>query len=91
MKTPGLRNVNLRAKSGLLHSGTGTGATLHSVLATYRQGGTHHENTDPEILPLNMPDYEFEQLLEFVQIGLTDPRAKAELPPFDRPRLGSEQ
>jgi cytochrome c peroxidase len=90
MKTPSLRNVGLRAAGGLLHFGTDSGATLRSVLDVYRQGGTHHEHTDPEILPLNMPDYEFEQLLEFVQNGLTDPRAAAELPPFDRPRLGSE-
>lgn len=91
MKTPSLRNVGLRAAGGLLHFGTGSGATLRSVLDAYRQGGTHHEHTDPEIRPLNMPDYELEQLLEFVQNGLTDPRAFAELPPFDRPRLGSEQ
>ncbi len=90
MKTPSLRNVGLRAAGGLLHFGTGSGATLRSVLDVYRQGGTHHEHTDPEIRPLNMPDYEFEQLLDFVQNGLTDPRVAAELPPFDRPRLGSE-
>ncbi len=90
LKTAGLRNVGLRAAGGLLHFATGSGATLRSVLDVYRQGGIHHENTDPEIHPLNMPDYEFEQLLEFVQNGLTDPRAAAELPPFDRPHLGSE-
>jgi len=91
MKTPSLRNVGLRAAGGLLHFGTGGGATLRSVLDVYRQGGTHHVNTDAEIRPLNMPDYELEQLFDFVQNGLTDPRAAAELPPFDRPRLGSEQ
>lgn len=90
MKTASLRNVGLRAAGGLLHFGTDSGATLRSVLDVYRQGGTHHEHADPEILPLNMPDYEFEQLLDFVQNGLTDPRAAAELPPFDRPHLGSE-
>lgn len=91
MKTPSLRNVGLRAAGGLLHWGADRGATLRSVLDVYRQGGVEHENTDPEILPLNMPDYEFEQLLDFVENGLTDPRARAELAPFDRPRLGSEQ
>jgi cytochrome c peroxidase len=90
MKTATLRNVGLRAAGGLFHFGTGAGATLRSVLDTYRQGGTHFEHIDPDIHPLNMPDFEFEQLLEFVQNGLTDPRAAAELPPFDRPRLGSE-
>jgi cytochrome c peroxidase len=91
MKTAGLRNVGLRAAGGLLHWGADSGATLRSVLDVYRQGGTHHEHIDPEILPMNLPDYEFEQLLDFLQNGLTDPRASAELPPFDRPRLGSEQ
>ncbi|HEY6078482.1 MAG TPA: cytochrome c peroxidase [Polyangiaceae bacterium] len=91
MKTPSLRNVGLRAAGGLLHFATGGGATLRSVLDVYRQGGTHHEHIDPEIRPLNLPDYELEQLFDFVQNGLTDSRAAAELPPFDRPHLGSEQ
>lgn len=90
MKTAGLRNVGLRAAGGLFHFGTGHAATLRSVLDVYRQGGVEHDHTDPDILPMNVPDYEFEQLLEFLQNGLTDPRAAAELPPFDRPRLGSE-
>jgi cytochrome c peroxidase len=91
MKTPSLRNVGLRAPGGLLHFATGTGASLRSVLDVYRQGGLFHDNIDPEIHSLNMPEFEFEQLLEFVQQGLTDPRAAAELPPFDRPRLASEE
>jgi cytochrome c peroxidase len=91
MKTPSLRNVGLRAPSGLLHFATGTGATLRSVLDVYRQGGVFFDNLDPEIHTLNMPEFEFQQLLEFVQNGLTDPRAAAELPPFDRPHLASEE
>jgi cytochrome c peroxidase len=93
MKTPSLRNVGLRAAiaGGLLHYGADNGATVRSVLGIYRQGGVELENIDPEIHTLNLPDFEFEQLLEFVQNGLTDPRAAAELPPFDRPRLRSEQ
>lgn len=90
MKTPSLRNVGLRAAGGLLHFATDAGATLRSVLDVYRQGGIHPEHLDPEILPLNLPEFEFEQLLDFLQNGLTDPRVAAELPPFDRPRLGSE-
>jgi cytochrome c peroxidase len=90
MKTPSLRNVGLRAPGGLLHFATGTGATLRSVLDVYRQGGVFFENIDPDIHTLNMPEFEFEQLLEFLQNGLTDPRVAAELPPFDRPRLASE-
>src|SRR5262249_45291955 len=58
MKTPSLRNVGLRAAGGLLHFGTGSGATLRSVLGVYRQGGIYHENTDAEIHTLNMPDFE---------------------------------
>jgi cytochrome c peroxidase len=91
MKTPSLRNVGLRAPGGLLHHGTGNGATLLSVLSAYREGGVFHENTDPEIEVLNMREYEFLQLLDFVENGLTDPRARDELPPFDRPRLSSER
>jgi len=91
MKTPSLRNVGLRAPGGLLHFATGTGATLRSVLDVYRQGGVFFDNIDPEIHTLNMPEFEFEQLLSFVQDGLTDPRALAELPPFDRPHLASEE
>jgi cytochrome c peroxidase len=91
MKTSGLRNVGLRADGGLLHNGTGNGATLLSVLSAYREGGVFHENTDPEIEVLNLREYEFQQLLEFVQNGLTDPRVRDELPPFDRPRLRSER
>jgi cytochrome c peroxidase len=91
MKTPSLRNAGLRAAGGLLHHGTGSGATLLSVLSAYREGGEFHQNTDPEIRDMNMTEYEFQQLLEFVQNGLTDPRVRDELPPFDRPLLGSER
>jgi cytochrome c peroxidase len=91
MKTPSLRNVGLRAAGGLLHFATGSGATLRSVLSVYRQGGAYHDNIDPDIRPMNLAEFELEQLLDFVQNGLTDPRAAAELPPFDRPRLASEQ
>jgi cytochrome c peroxidase len=91
MKTPSLRNVALRAEGGLLHFGTGSGATLRSVLAVYRQGGIYPEHLDASIHTLNLPDFELEQLLQFLQNGLTDPRARAELPPFERPRLRSEQ
>lgn len=91
MKTPSLRNVGLRAAGGLLHWGAGSGATLGSVMDVYRQGGIHLEHVDPDIHSMNMPDFEFEQLMDFVQNGLDDPRARDELPPFDRPILGSEQ
>jgi cytochrome c peroxidase len=91
MKTPSLRNVALRAQGGLLHFGADSGATLRSVLSVYRQGGIHLENVDADILPMNLPEFEFEQLLLFLENGLTDPRVRAELPPFDRPRLRSEQ
>jgi cytochrome c peroxidase len=91
MKTPSLRNVGLRAAGGLLHHGTESGATLRLVLDVYRQGGAHRENVAPEIYPMNLVEFEFQQLLDFVEHGLTDARAADELPPFDRPLLGSEQ
>jgi cytochrome c peroxidase len=90
MKTPSLRNVGLRAAGGLFHFGTGDGATLRAVLDVYRAGGVDQDNIDDKILPMNLTEFEFEQLLDFVQNGLTDKRARDELSPFDRPRLGSE-
>src|SRR5690606_908609 len=96
MRTPTLRNVALRAAGGLLHTGAGPGVSLETVLATYLTGGLRD---DPEIAevpisesvePLELSPDEVEDLLDFLVRGLTDPRVAAELPPFDRPRLGSE-
>lgn len=96
MRTPTLRNVGLRAAGGLLHTGAGIGGSLESVIDVYVQGGLRD---DPEVSavpitqsvePLDLTEQEVEDLIDFLSNGLTDPRVAAELPPFDRPRLGSE-
>jgi hypothetical protein len=96
MRTPTLRNVGLRVAGGLLHTGTGPGGSLESVLETYVQGGLRE---DPEVAavpitesiePHDLRQEEVDDLLDFLVGGLTDPRVAAELPPFERPRLGSE-
>jgi cytochrome c peroxidase len=96
MRTPTLRNVGLRVAGGLLHTGAGIGSSLESVIETYVQGGLRD---DPEVSavpitesiePLDLSQDEIHDLIDFLAHGLTDPRVAAELPPFDRPRLGSE-
>jgi cytochrome c peroxidase len=95
MRTPTLRNVGLRVAGGLLHSGSGPGASLETVLRLYAEGGRVN---DPEIAPLitadirpfEMSDQQLADLIDFLQNALTDPRVAEELPPFDRPILGSE-
>jgi cytochrome c peroxidase len=96
MRTPTLRNVGLREPFGLLHTGTGLGASLDSIVLTYVAGGLRD---DPEVSlapitesiePLDLSEEEIAALIEFMRFGLTDPRVAAELPPFDRPRLQSE-
>jgi cytochrome c peroxidase len=96
MRTPTLRNVGLREPFGLLHTGAGPGTSLETVVLTYMAGGLRE---DPEIIgvpiaesiePLDLSEQEVADLIEFMRTGLTDPRVAQELPPLDRPRLGSE-
>lgn len=96
IRTPTLRNVGLRVNGGLLHNGAGLGASLESVIDTYVKGGLRD---DPDVLavpitasiqPLNLSEQEVADLIDFLAHSLTDPRVAAELPPFDRPQLGSE-
>lgn len=96
MRTPTLRNVGLRVPGGLLHTGAGIGDSLESVIDVYVKGGLRD---DPEVAavpitqsvePLDLTQSEIDDLIDFLAHGLTDPRVAAELPPFDRPRLGSE-
>jgi cytochrome c peroxidase len=89
VKTSTLRNVGLREPGGLLHFGHGPGATLDAVMAAYNQPPMF-ENTDISIQPLFLTPDEIADMLTFMRDGLTDPRVAAELPPFDRPKLGSE-
>ena len=85
MKTPSLRNVGLREAGGLMHNGTGPGATLGDVLNAYKAGGQVATDRDPLMLQLDLTTAELADLAEFVRNGLTDARVKDEQPPFDRP------
>jgi cytochrome c peroxidase len=96
MRTPTLRNVALRESGGLLHRGAGPGASLERILELYVQGGLRD---DPEIAavpiaaamrPLELSERQIADLLDFIKIGLTDPRVALEQPPFDRPKLSTE-
>ncbi len=90
VRTPGLRNVGLREAGGLLHTGSSHGADLMAVMLAYQAPPNLGENVDPLVTPLTLTTEEIEALIDFMRAGLTDPRAQAELPPFDRPKLGSE-
>ncbi len=85
-RTPGLRNVELRAP----YFHTGSVATLAEVIDFYNRGGDFHENQDPFIQPLGLSDQQQDDLLAFLTTGLLDERVAAELPPFDRPTLYTE-
>ncbi|MBX3181445.1 MAG: hypothetical protein KIT72_13780 [Polyangiaceae bacterium] len=90
VKTPSLRNVGLREAGGLLHTGAGHGADLMAVMLAYQAPPNLTDNVDPLVTPLALTTEEIEAIIDFMRAGLTDPRAQAELPPFDRPKLGSE-
>ncbi len=85
-RTPTLRNAGLRAP--FFH--TGSLATLADVIEFYRRGGDFSENRDALMFALPLTPSDAADLLEFVQVGLTDPRVAQRLPPFDRPTLRSE-
>lgn len=96
MRTPTLRNVGLRAATGLLHRGAGPGASLSDIVDLYDLGGLV-ENPDVTAVPidaamrpLQLTQDEKADLLDFLQHGLEDPRVAAQLPPFDRPLLSTE-
>jgi cytochrome c peroxidase len=92
VKTATIRNVGLREAGGLLHYGYGPGASLETVMASYNSPPVPAlENTDPLIIPLRMSDSDIADVIDFMRNGLLDPRVKGALPPFDRPRLNSEQ
>ena len=89
-KTPGLRNVALRAP--YFHNGSA--ASLTNVMVTYSRGGGNFLPVDPAVAnlagtmgalsPTVIPD-----LVAFMG-SLTDPRVQLGQAPFDRPRLWSE-
>jgi cytochrome c peroxidase len=92
-KTPTLRNVGLRAQFGLTHSGDGPGHDLDTVLSLYKQGGRRASFSTIDVImegPLAINSSDIADLKDFLANGLTDPRVKDELAPFDRPHLSSE-
>lgn len=92
-KVPSLRNAGLR--TSFMHNGQFT--SVAQVVGFYiGGGGPNLQNKDPLLLPLNgpppqgVPPPAANDLINFVQNGLTDPRVAAGLPPFDRPTLRSQ-
>ncbi|GJM23003.1 MAG: hypothetical protein DHS20C15_29180 [Planctomycetota bacterium] len=85
-RTPGLRNVQLRAP--YFHNGSMP--TLADVVDFYDRGGDFPQNQDPLINPLGLTQQQKDALVAFLETALDDPRVPAELPPFDRPTLSSE-
>lgn len=90
-----VRNAGLREAGGLLHDGTGHGATLDALMAAYNTPpsgtGIPFPNTDPRMtIALGLNQTQVTDLVEFVRNGLTDPRVRNETYPFNRPLLASE-
>lgn len=96
MRTPTLRNVGLRAASGLLHNGAGPGESLAKIIDLYDLGGLVDDPEvtstpiDASIFKLAITPGEKTDLLDFLQHSLDDPRVKAQTAPFDRPLLSTE-
>ncbi len=88
-KVPSLRNVGL--KPNFMHNGRLT--TLNQVLDFYAgingQVG-FPDNRDPA-LPLAIPGPARANLIDFIQNGLTDPRVRDGVFPFDKPTLAGER
>lgn len=86
-KVPSLRNVGLR--TSFMHNGQFT--SLQQVFGFYLNGGGPNlQNKDPLLLPLNVPPPAANDLINFLQNGLTDPRVAQGLHPFTRPTLRSQ-
>jgi cytochrome c peroxidase len=87
MKTPGLRNVELRGP--FFHNGRFQ--TLGEVVAFYNRGGDFNApNKAPQITPLGLSPQQQADLVAFLRRPLTDPRVPAGLPPFDGLTLYSQ-
>lgn len=86
-KTPTLRNVALTAP--YFHNGGYS--TLRQVVEFFNRGGDfpHNNSKDlaPNIEPLGLTDQEMDDLVTFMEEGLTDPRVKKHAAPFDHPGL----
>jgi cytochrome c peroxidase len=86
-RVPNLRNVELRGT--FMHNGRFT--TLEQVVAFYNRGGDFNApNKDPDVRPRGLNPQQQANLVAFIKRPMTDPRAAAELPPFDRPTLYTE-
>lgn len=86
-KVPTLRNVGLKTR--FMHNGQFT--NIAAVVGFYDADPPHFlDNLDPLILPINIPPPARADLTDFLQNALTDPRVANQQPPFDRPRLASE-
>jgi cytochrome c peroxidase len=92
-KVPSLRNVGLR--TSFMHNGQFT--TLQQVFGFYLNGGGPNlQNKDPLLQPLNgpppggVPPQAANDLINFLQNGLTDPRVAQGTGPFTRPTLRSQ-
>lgn len=86
-KTPGLRNVELRAP--YFHDGSA--ATLEEVVDFYDRGGDFHApNQAPAVAPIGLTAQEKAALVAFLKRPLTDPRVVNSTGPFTRPTLYTE-
>jgi cytochrome c peroxidase len=88
-KVPSLRNVGLRDR--LMHTGHITGVA--DAIQFYRGIGHTHfpDNQDPLVQGgIVISESAVADMIDFLENGLTDPRAAAGEFPFDRPKLFSE-
>jgi cytochrome c peroxidase len=89
-RTPSLRNVGLRDR--YMH--TGKLATLEDVIGFYNDAPGFQQftqNQSPLIANTSIPPDLVDEVVDFLENALTDPRAAAEVFPFDRPILASER
>ena len=86
-KTPNIRNAVLRTP--LFHDGSAQ--TVREVVEFYSDGGDFaNANLDPDIEVLDLTEAEIDLLVNFIEVGLTDPRVANREFPFTRPTLHSE-
>ena len=86
-RTPGLRNVALRAP--YMHDGRFT--TLEDVVEFYDRGGDFNApNKPPQVTRLFLTTEQKRALAAFLRRPLTDPAVASEAAPFDHPVLNSE-
>jgi cytochrome c peroxidase len=90
-KTPSLRNVGLR--TSFMHTGVFT--SLNRVMDFYSQDNgapvMFTDNLDPAVQNITIPPNIKAQIVDFMQNALTDPRARDEVFPFDRPTMVIER